>query len=168
MRMWAGSLASLSGLRIRPCCELWCTLKTQLGSHVAVAWCRPAATALIWPLALEPPYAAGVTLKRQKKKKKKKKKIISTAHDESSHDDLLPRLLLSDITPHDWLSSSLQLHNIAPLLSSSTLLRELRPFLQHTGQSYPSFQSFPDASRQWYLLPPLHPWNTPGILLILG
>ena len=26
-------------------------------------WCRPAATALIGPLAWEPPYAAGVTLK---------------------------------------------------------------------------------------------------------
>ena len=30
-------------------------------------WCRPAATALIRPLAWEPPYAAGAALKRQKK-----------------------------------------------------------------------------------------------------
>ena len=30
-------------------------------------WCRPAATALIGPLAWEPPYATGVALKRQKK-----------------------------------------------------------------------------------------------------
>ena len=37
-------------------------------------WCRPAATALIRPLAWEPPYAKGMALKRQKKKKKKKKK----------------------------------------------------------------------------------------------
>ena len=29
-------------------------------------WCRPAATALIRPLAWEPPYAMGVALKRQK------------------------------------------------------------------------------------------------------
>ena len=29
-------------------------------------WRRPAATALIGPLAQEPPYAAGVALKRQK------------------------------------------------------------------------------------------------------
>ena len=29
-------------------------------------WCRPAAAALIQPLAWEPPYAAGVALKRQK------------------------------------------------------------------------------------------------------
>ena len=32
-------------------------------------WCRPAATALIRPLAWEISYAAGVALKRQKKKK---------------------------------------------------------------------------------------------------
>ena len=32
-------------------------------------WCRPAATALILPLAWEPPYAVRAALKRQKKKK---------------------------------------------------------------------------------------------------
>ena len=37
-------------------------------------WCRPAAKAPSGPLVWEPPYAAGVALKRQKKKKKKKKK----------------------------------------------------------------------------------------------
>ena len=40
-------------------------------------WQRPATTALIRPLAWEPPYAVGVDLekaKRQKDKKKKKKK----------------------------------------------------------------------------------------------
>ena len=36
-------------------------------------WCRPAATAPIGPLAWEPPYTAGVALKRQKGQKKKKK-----------------------------------------------------------------------------------------------
>ena len=42
-------------------------------------WHRPASTALIIPLAWEPPYAKGAALekaKRQKKKKKKKKKKI--------------------------------------------------------------------------------------------
>ena len=57
MRLQVRSLASLSGLRIQRCCELWC---------------RPAATALIRPLAWEPPYAEGAALKRQKTKKKKK------------------------------------------------------------------------------------------------
>ena len=37
MRMQVQSLASLSGLRIQRCRELWCSLQTQLGSHVAVA-----------------------------------------------------------------------------------------------------------------------------------
>ena len=44
----------------------------RLGSYVAVAVCRPAATALIQPLARELPYDAGVALKSKKKKKKKK------------------------------------------------------------------------------------------------
>ena len=33
-------------------------------------WCRPAASALIGPLAWEPPYAMDVALKRQKTKEK--------------------------------------------------------------------------------------------------
>ena len=33
-------------------------------------WCRPAAIALIRPLAWEPPCALGAALERQKKKKK--------------------------------------------------------------------------------------------------
>ena len=36
-------------------------------------WCRLAAEALIRPLACEPPYAAGLALKKTKKKKKKEK-----------------------------------------------------------------------------------------------
>ena len=37
MRMWVSSPASLSGLRIQRCPELWCRSQTQLGSGVAVA-----------------------------------------------------------------------------------------------------------------------------------
>ena len=37
MRTWVRFLASLSGLRIRRCRELWCRLQTWLGSGVAVA-----------------------------------------------------------------------------------------------------------------------------------
>ena len=47
-------MASLSGLRLWHCRELWCRL---------------AAAALIQPLAWEPPYAAGEALKRQKQNK---------------------------------------------------------------------------------------------------
>ena len=39
--------------------------------------CRPAAVAAIQPLAWEPPYAAGVALKRQKKKERKHQLIPS-------------------------------------------------------------------------------------------
>ena len=37
MRMWVGSLASLTGLRIRCCRELWCRSQMQLRSCIAVA-----------------------------------------------------------------------------------------------------------------------------------
>ena len=37
MRLCVHSLASLSGLRIWDCCELWYKLQTWLGSCVAVA-----------------------------------------------------------------------------------------------------------------------------------
>uniref|UniRef100_A0A8D1V556 Uncharacterized protein n=1 Tax=Sus scrofa TaxID=9823 RepID=A0A8D1V556_PIG len=71
MRLQVRSLALLSGLRTRPCRELWCRSQTRLGSGIAVALCRPSATALLRPLAWEPPYAMGAALKRQKAKKKK-------------------------------------------------------------------------------------------------
>ena len=54
--MWVQSLASLSGLRIWCCHELWC---------------RAAAVALIRPLAWEPPYAVGAALKKTKRLKEK-------------------------------------------------------------------------------------------------
>ena len=42
-------------------------------------WCRPEATALIRPLAWEPPYAAGVDLEKGKetKKREEEKSIFS-------------------------------------------------------------------------------------------
>ena len=40
-------------------------------------WCRPATVALIRPLAWQPPYAAGVALKKQKTKKVKKNNNIT-------------------------------------------------------------------------------------------
>ena len=44
----------------------------QLGFCTAVAVCRPAAAALIIPLARELPYAMGAALKKEKKKKRNK------------------------------------------------------------------------------------------------
>ena len=48
----------------------------RLGSDPVLLclWCRPAATALIHPLAWEPPYAEGAALKRQKGKNKQTNK----------------------------------------------------------------------------------------------
>ena len=40
----------------------------RLGSDLALLWCKPAAVALIGPLAWELPYAMGAALKRKKKK----------------------------------------------------------------------------------------------------
>ena len=62
MRTWVRSWASLSGLGIWHCHELWCRLQMQLGSGIVVA------VAPIRPLACELPYAACVALKRKKKK----------------------------------------------------------------------------------------------------
>ena len=45
-------------------------------------WCRPAAAALIQPLAWEPTYALGTGLKRDPPPKKKK--IVSFSSDKSS------------------------------------------------------------------------------------
>ena len=52
----------------------------QLGTHIAVAWHRPAAAAPIGPLAWEPPYTTGAALKRQKDQKIKNK-IISLEYE---------------------------------------------------------------------------------------
>ena len=69
MKKQVQSLASLSGLRIQRCRELWCRLQTS-GSDPELLWFwrRPAPTAPIRPLAWEPSYATGVALKRQKDK----------------------------------------------------------------------------------------------------
>ena len=52
-----------------------CGVDRRHGSDLALLWlwlwCRPAATALIRPLAWEPPYAVDVALKKTKKKKGK-------------------------------------------------------------------------------------------------
>ena len=71
MRTQVWSLASFSGLRIWHYREQRSRLQTWLVSGIAM-WYRPAATALIWPVAWEPPCAMSVALKRKKKKKNSK------------------------------------------------------------------------------------------------
>ena len=51
-----------------------CGVGCRRGSHLALLWHRPAATAPIRPLVWELPYAVGAALKRQKAKRKKKKR----------------------------------------------------------------------------------------------
>ena len=65
MRLWVPSLASLSGLRIWRCCELWCrSHRHGLDLVLLSLWCRLAATA-IRPLAWGPPYSLGVAQKKK-------------------------------------------------------------------------------------------------------
>ena len=49
------------------CCELWC--RHSLDLALLWLWYGPAASALIGPLAWEPPYAVGVALEKKKKKR---------------------------------------------------------------------------------------------------
>ena len=53
-----------------------CVVGRGRGSDLALLglWHKPAATALIRPLAWEPPYAMGVALEKTNKKKKKKER----------------------------------------------------------------------------------------------
>ena len=59
-----------------------CGVGCRLGLDLALLWLwtKPVATAPIGPLAWEPPYAAGVALKRQKDQHKqtKNKKTLET------------------------------------------------------------------------------------------
>ena len=69
--MWVRSLALISGLRIWRCRELWCRSQRELRSHIAVAVVKAKASALIGPLAWEPPYTGGVALPKKQKTEKK-------------------------------------------------------------------------------------------------
>ena len=54
-----------------------CGVGRRRGSDLVLLWlwCRPAAAALIRPLAWEPPCAAGVALKRQKTNRQKNQNL---------------------------------------------------------------------------------------------
>ena len=54
-----------------PSVAMSCGIGRIHGLDLAWLWCRSAATALIGPLVLEPPYTVGATLKRTKSKKNK-------------------------------------------------------------------------------------------------
>ena len=78
MRFRVGSLASLSGCRIRHCRELWCRLQTRLGSGVAVAVVQASS----WNSDSNP--SLGTSICRgcgPKKQKNKEKQRISVTYD---------------------------------------------------------------------------------------
>ena len=56
-----------------------CGVGHRLGSDLIFLWLwhRPVATALIRPLAWEPPYAAGAALEKTERQKKKKNGLLS-------------------------------------------------------------------------------------------
>ena len=68
------TLASLSGLRIWGCYELWCSHRCGSDPVLLWLWRRLVPTAPIRPLTWESPYAVGVALKKAKRQKKKRPK----------------------------------------------------------------------------------------------
>ena len=64
MRWRVQSLASISGLSVAMSCGVGCRRSSD--PALLWLWCRPAATALVGPLAWESPYATGGSLKNQK------------------------------------------------------------------------------------------------------
>ena len=76
MRTRASSLASVSGLRIWRCCELWCRLQVWLGSCIAVAvvWAGSCSSDLTLSLGTSICIRCSPKKKKKKKKKKERKK----------------------------------------------------------------------------------------------
>ena len=73
----SGSIPGLAQWVKDPEFAMGCGVGHRYGSDLAWLWlwCRPAAVALIRPLAWEPPYASGAALKRSIKKKRERGKL---------------------------------------------------------------------------------------------
>ena len=72
MRTRVQSLASLSGLRIRDCHELWCRLQTCLRSCIAVTLMQAGGNSSNWTPSLGTSIGHGYSPKKTKRPKKKK------------------------------------------------------------------------------------------------
>ena len=79
MRIWVCSLALLSGLRIRHCCELYWRVQKWLGSHFTVAAAQADSCSSYSTPSLGTSICHGCGPNKQKKKKKKKKKSLRSA-----------------------------------------------------------------------------------------
>ena len=88
MRMWVQSLALLSGLRIRHCCELWCRSRSQmwLRAHVAVAVVQASSDSSDLTLSLGISVCPEHGPKKHTHKKTKKQKTNNT-NNKKTHDD---------------------------------------------------------------------------------
>ena len=62
-------------------------------------WCRPAATALIRPLAWESPYAAGAALEKAKRQNNKIKNKINKKKESFAGKELEPTVLNGSCVP---------------------------------------------------------------------
>ena len=71
MRFQVGSLASLSGLRIRHCCALWRRSQMRPGSDVAVALVKAGGYSSHSTSSLEPSMCLGCGPRKGKKTKNK-------------------------------------------------------------------------------------------------
>ena len=76
MMFWVQSLASLSGLGIWCCVSRGVGQRRGSGPALLWLWCGPVATALIRPLAGEPPHAAAAAQEMAKRQKRKEKKTL--------------------------------------------------------------------------------------------
>ena len=74
MKTQVQSLASLSGLRIQCCQELWCRLQAQLGSGIAVAVVLASSYSSDLTPSRETSICCGCGLKKTNKTKQKSKK----------------------------------------------------------------------------------------------
>ena len=72
-----------------------CGVGRRRGSDLVWLWRRLAATALIRPLAWEPPYASGAALKRRQKEKKEKMKLFDKAVSSESTEAIFQQHLLT-------------------------------------------------------------------------
>ena len=75
VRMWVQSLALLSRLRDQRCHELWCRLKTHLGSWVAVAVVEDSSYTSDSTPSLGTSICCGCDSKKQTKRKKNNRKM---------------------------------------------------------------------------------------------
>jgi len=76
MRLRVQSLASLRGLRIQCCCELWRRSQIWLGSHIAVAVVQAGGCSSDSTASLGTSTCLRCGPKKQKKKKKKKNCVV--------------------------------------------------------------------------------------------